>query len=93
MSPFSLPKNILNEILDDLISYCTPNLTWKTQVFVDTFKDMKNRDTFEVQYPDYKDGFKRGRHHLHKLEEIRRFEITLHDIFKVNKKVLQWWDQ
>jgi hypothetical protein len=93
MSPFSLPRDILDEILDELINYCSPRTTWKTQVFIDTFREMKNRPTFEEEYPSYDEGFKSGRHHLQKLEEIRTSSTSLDQIFKANAKVHAWWNK
>lgn len=71
MCPYVLPRHILDPILDDLIAYCEPKVTPKTQVYVDTFKEMKTRPTFEEQYPDYIDGFRIGKARVEKIEKIR----------------------
>jgi len=47
MCPMALPRNVLDGVLDDLIAHCEPRMTDKTKVYVDTFKDMKKRQTFE----------------------------------------------
>ena len=91
MCPFALPREVLDEILDDLIDYCTNRATPKTQVYLDTFRHMKNRKTFREQYPDYEKGFKRGKSYLQKIAVYRKDNFTMENILSKNKLALDWW--
>jgi len=91
MSPMLLPRNILDDILDDLIAYCEPKVTHKTQVYVDTFRSMKTRPVFEEEYTDWQDGFARGRKQLLKLEEIRNASLTMERILSNHTGAHSWW--
>ena len=93
MSPMSLPRDILDEIIDELLDYMAPRVTHKTQVYVDTLKEMKNRPVFEEQYDNYKEGFVEGRKRLLDLEKIRTQPITMQEILSVNPRALSWWNQ
>ena len=93
MSPMCLPRDILNNIIDDLLEYIEPRSTRKTQVYVDTLKEMKNRPVFEEQYDNYKDGFREGKQRLLDLERIRKQPITMEEILSSNEQALRWWNQ
>lgn len=93
MSPMSLPRNILDDIIDNLLEYMEPRATRKTQVYIETLKEMKNRPVFEEQYDNYKAGFAEGRKRLLDLERIRKQPIIMEEILSVNQDALDWWNQ
>lgn len=93
MSPMSLPRNVLNEIIDDLLAYIEPRITPKTQVYAETLHEMKKRPVFEEQYDNYKDGFAEGRKRLLDIEAIRTQPITMEEILSANGNALAWWNQ
>lgn len=98
LSPFALPRDIFNEVIDDLISYCENKVNKKTLVIVETLKEMRKRPVFEEKYPDtWKAGFISGRTHQDYLAKIRKDgeggRLTLESIYQENSKVLNWWKQ
>jgi hypothetical protein len=93
MSPMSLPRKVLDEIIDDLLAYIEPRVTRKTQVYVETLHEMKKRPVFEEQYDNYKDGFVEGRKRLLDIESIRTQPITMEEILTANSNALAWWNQ
>ena len=99
LSPLALPREVLNEILDELINYVEPRVTQKTRSLLETFLELKKRPTFEEAYPSqFKDGFFRGRHYQKQVSVRRRdgetgYATALDDIYKENPKVLAWWTQ
>ncbi|MCJ8276581.1 MAG: radical SAM protein, partial [Bdellovibrionales bacterium] len=98
LSPFALPRPVLDELLDDLIAYCEPKTNSKNSALVDTFKVMKKRPVFETKYPDtWKSGFVQGRDHQKKLARIRKDgqegRLSIEDIYQKHPKVLEWWQQ
>jgi hypothetical protein len=91
MSPMCLPKDILNELCDELIRYemvCGNELT---QVYSDTFRDMKKRQTFSEKYNDFQNGLVNGKTRYKRIDEHRK-EGELSDILSRNQKVLDWYN-
>lgn len=99
LSPMALPRELLHEILDDLIAYVEPKVTPKTQSLLDTFYELKSRPTFEEAYPlEYQEGFLRGRYHQLKVSARRKDgeagqAVSLDEIYRENEKVLAWWNR
>jgi hypothetical protein len=53
---------------------------------------LKNRPTFEEQWPDqYREGIAKGRARILQLEQIRTQPITMTDILSARPDVLEWW--
>jgi hypothetical protein len=89
MSPMCLPHCILDPVLDELIEYESTLNNPLTKVYSDTFKDMKNRQTFDQKYSDYDEGLKLGKQHLLSLEQHRKHPLTMDTI--LTGDVLTWW--
>lgn len=92
MSPMCLPRDVLNEILDDLIAYEKEYGNQYTRVYGETFLDMKTRPTFSEKYSDYERGWHNGKKRYERIEEHRKDKVTLRDILSQNKNVLEWYD-
>ncbi len=97
LSPFVLPRDILHEVIDDLISYIEPKVTPRQQVLLDTLKEIKNRPTFQEVWPeDWKRGFLEGRKYMRNIGERRgdgkNGKLSLEQILSNNPKVLEWWE-
>jgi hypothetical protein len=59
----------------------------------DVLLQLKNRPTFEEQWPDsYQAGLQRGKARVLKLESIRTQPVVMRDILAARPEVLQWWD-
>jgi len=85
MSPLALPRHLLEPWLDELI----PNTHGAMQ---DVLIQLKNRPTFEEQWPDeYKQGLAQGRTRVLQLEQLRTQRITMTDILASRPDVLKWW--
>ena len=85
MSPLALPKHILHPWLDELIEPATGAMR-------DVLTQLKNRPTFEEQWPDtYKQAIAKGKARVLQLENIRTQKITMTDILSQRKDVLEWW--
>lgn len=85
LSPLALPRSILNRVVDQLI----PNTHGAMQ---DILVQLKNRPTFEEQWPDtYKQGLALGKQSLLKLEEIRNDKFTLSDILIQDPEIYEWY--
>lgn len=92
MSPLCLPKNLLDEVIDDIILYIEPKLTPLNRIYYEGLIDLKNKKTFEEMYPDYKEGLKRGKEKLQKIDAFRGDEYKFDNILKKNNtKVYEWW--
>lgn len=93
-SPTSWPREVLNEMVDDIINYCQPRATWKQRSFISNLQALKdNRKTHEEEWPDrYVQARLNGKRWVEHLEKIRGDSLTMRDIYSRNPKLLAWWD-
>ena len=85
MSPLALPRHLLAPWLDELIADTSGAMQ-------DVLMQLKNRPTFEEQWPDtYKQSLAQGRDRVLQLEQIRTQKITMTDILSGRPDVLEWW--
>jgi hypothetical protein len=88
MSPLSLPRDLLNAWIKDLLAEC------RTQVIRNMLLQLQSRPTFEEQWPDqYQAGLVKGKTRVLKLEQIRTQSVTMTDILSQREDVLKWWMQ
>jgi len=85
MSPLALPRHLLEPWLDELIADTHGAMR-------DVLTQLKNRPTFEEQWPDtYQQSLARGRARVLQLEQIRTQSVTMTDILSARPAVLTWW--
>jgi hypothetical protein len=85
MSPLALPRHLLEPWLDELIADTSGAMR-------DVLAQLKNRPTFEEQWPDtYQQSLAQGRARVLQLEQIRTQSITMTDILSARPDVLTWW--
>jgi len=85
MSPLVLPRHLLEPWLDELIADTHGAMR-------DVLTQLKNRPTFEEQWPDsYQQSLARGRARVLQLENIRTQSVTMTDILSARPEVLKWW--
>ena len=88
-SPMCLPRKILDNTVDDFIKQNKHRLS-KHVYFYAALKDLKEKPTYEEMFPnEYKQGLKRGKERVKKLDEIRNTNIE--DVFQKDKRILEWW--
>lgn len=95
MCPQVLPRDIYNEVIDDILEYVKPKIEAnpKYNYWITCLEDLKNRQVFSEQYPDWRDGLKLGKDRLAKVDKWRRNEGVLNQIYlDNNKKVYDWWN-
>jgi len=87
MSPLALPRHILDPWIDELAGRSAGAMR-------DVLLQLKNRPTFEEQWPDtYRAGLAKGKARVLQLEQIRTQKITMTDILAGRPEVLEWWNQ
>ena len=91
-TPLCLPKDILHEILDDVIEKTTEKKNFLNLAFFEGLQDIKNHKTLEEKYDSktHKEGLKSGKQRIEYLDKIRGTDIK--KILSKNKKVLEWWN-
>ena len=88
MSPLALPRPLLNNWINELVSQC------RTPVMRDMLLQLQSRPTFEEQWPDtYRAGLAKGHARVLKLESIRTAPVDMAAILGQRPDVKQWWDQ
>lgn len=91
MSPLALPRNILHPWIDEITNSVAHRPMAKP--VVEVLQQMKNRQTFDEQWPDEQaEGLKRGKARIARLESIRNCSITMNDILKGRQEVYDWWN-
>ena len=87
MSPLALPRHLLDPWIDELAGRSAGAMR-------DVLLQLKNRPTFEEQWPDtYRAALAKGRARVLKLESIRTQKITMAEILAQRPAVLDWWNQ
>ena len=85
MSPLALPRALLDPWVDELADRSTGAMR-------DVLLQLKNRPTFEEQWPaSYQAGLSKGKTRVLKLEQIRTQSVTMTDILASRPDVLEWW--
>jgi hypothetical protein len=85
MSPLALPRNLLHAWIDELLPVTTGAMQ-------DILLQLKNRPTFEEQWPvEYQAGLVKGKARVLKLESIRTQSTTMDEILSQRKDVYEWW--
>ena len=85
MSPLALPRALLDTWIDELADRSTDAMR-------DVLLQLKNRPTFEEQWPaSYQAGLSKGKARVLKLEQIRTQSVTMTDILASRPDVLEWW--
>lgn len=88
MSPLALPRELLDDWIDELVSDST------SSAMRDVLLQLKTRPTFEQQWPDqYQAAIARGKARVLKLESIRTQSVTITEILSQRPQVLEWWNQ
>lgn len=86
LSPLALPRRLLDPWIDQHVSTCTSN------AMRDVLIQLKNRPTFEEQWPDtWQQGLIKGKHRILQVEQIRQDTYTINDILKQDNKIYEWW--
>lgn len=87
-SPLSLPREILNPWIDELLEQ-THHRSMK-----DILEQLRLRPTFEEQWPDqYQNALARGKARVLKLESIRKSCTDMHTILSARPQVAEWWNK
>lgn len=88
MSPLALPRQLLDDWVDELVPNCT------SSAMRDVLLQLKNRPTFEQQWPDtYSAALVRGRDRVLKLESIRPSTTSMESILSARPEIRKWWNE
>jgi hypothetical protein len=82
LSPLSLPKELLQTIIDETLDYIEPRATKKQKSLIDTLKNLKTRAVF---VPTQK-----GKQRQERIDLIRNKDIK--KILQRDERMLAWWN-
>jgi hypothetical protein len=93
MCPQVLPRELFEEVIDDIINYIKPKIVNKPKFnyWIGCLEDLKNRQTFQEKYPDWEESLQRGLNNLERVDKWRGNEDVMEKILSQNPKVLNWW--
>jgi hypothetical protein len=84
LSPLALPRDLLDRKIDTLLPVTTGAMR-------DVLSQLKNRPTFEEQWPDtFAESLVKGKARVLKLEQIRG-GTTLADILQQDSEIYEWY--
>jgi len=87
LSPMALPRHILDPWVDQLLTRVPPG------ALRDVLTQLKNRPTFEQQWPDtYAKGLAAGKQRMLQLESRRPCATNMASILAADPKILEWWN-
>jgi hypothetical protein len=88
MSPLALPRDLLDAWVDELVPNCT------SSAMRDVLTQLKNRPTFEQQWPDeYHAALVKGKARVLKLESIRPGTVSMESILSARPEIRKWWNE
>ena len=82
LSPLSLPKELLHEIIDEALAYIEPRVTRKQSSLVTTLKNLKTRPVFLPKQI--------GKQRQERIDLIRNKDIK--KILERDERILAWWN-
>ena len=82
LSPLSLPKELLHDIIDDALEYIEPRATKKQKSLVSTLKNLKTRTVFVPT--------KDGKQRQERIDLLRNKDIK--KILQRDERILKWWN-
>jgi hypothetical protein len=86
LSPLALPRQLLHSRIDLLVKDLPAG------ALRDVLLQLKNRPTFEEQWPDtWQEGLVRGKRRVLQLEKIRKDTYTLENILEKDPKIHAWY--
>jgi len=86
MSPLCLPRSLLDPWVDELLAQVPSG------AMADVLTQLKNRPTFEEQWPgSFKEGWRQGKQRILRLESIRKNPTTMDAILSQRSDVHAWW--
>ena len=87
MSPLALPRTLLEPWIDELLLYGPAN------AMHDILVQLKNRPTFEEQWPDtYQAALVQGKRRLQELESIRPATTNMSRILSARPEIGAWYE-
>lgn len=93
ISPLALPREILNEIIDEELEWLNKNATHLQRSAVDMLQNLKLRPVFSEQWPDqYNSAATKGKSWYKQLDSIRS-GLTFEDAIGNDKRILEWWNK
>jgi len=87
LSPLALPRELLDTTVNRLVT------TLPTGALKDVLLQLKDRPTFEEQWPDtFTKALAKGKRRVLQLESIRGDKFTLADILQQDTEILKWYE-
>jgi hypothetical protein len=87
MSPLALPRSLLEPWIDELLLYGSAN------AMHDILVQLKNRPTFEEQWPnEYQAGLVQGKRRILELERIRTAKTSMSEILSARPEIGAWYE-
>ena len=83
MSPMALPRNVLDNVLNDLLEFEKQLNSPHTDIYRETFQSMLSRPVFSEKYDNYISGAQQGKARLQNIARFRKdgtIAVTIEEI-------------
>lgn len=92
LSPLALPRQLLDEIINESLTWLSANATNLQQSLIDVLINLKARPTFEEQWPEtFAESARRGKNWYKQLDQIRQGN-TIEYILSRDTRLIEWWN-
>jgi hypothetical protein len=95
LSPLALPRELLNEIVDELLEFVEPRADQNQQSLIDVLQQLKKRPTIAEIWPDqYEQKLQEGKIYQEDIARLRQDykKTTLEKILMQDERLIDWWD-
>ena len=95
MSPLFAPREILEPILDDIITYAEEKskINDKAKKYVECFTEIRSKKTFQEEYENWEIGQIKGKSRIMKIDIYRNNIGKIEEIFSNYPPLLEWWSK
>jgi hypothetical protein len=95
MSPLFAPREILEPILDDIITYAEEKskINDKAKKYVECFTEIRGKKTFQEEYENWEIGQIKGKSRIMKIDIYRNNIGKIEEIFSNYPPLLEWWSK
>ena len=93
MSPMSLPRDLLDNIVDSKLKWLELNSDHKHMALIDLLVSLKNRPTFQEQWPDnYQSKLANAKRYMTHIDNIRS-DGSMSQFLEDLPELQDWWEK
>ena len=92
MSVKTIPKHILQRIIQEILDRIKPRATKKQKGMIDQLALLINQEHYSESYDNWEQGIRDGKQFINQMESRRKNPITMREIMWKDKELGEWYD-